>query len=74
MLDDNLSIVDKEMFVDALREIPSGPDRVRDSRLRKLAAKYYHLKGCNDEIPYSLQRFGLPDRMSFDDFIWKLVG
>jgi hypothetical protein len=47
---------------------------VRDSQLRKLAARYRHLKECGDEIPYSLARFGLRDRMTFDDFIWELVG
>lgn len=62
------------MFVEALRAIPSSPARVRDSRLRKLAMRYRDLKECNDEIPYSLQRFGMQDRMTFDDFIWELVG
>jgi len=67
-------LIDKEHFVEELRKIPSSPERVRDSRLRKLAARYHHLKACDDEIPYSLQRFGMQDRMSFDDFIWELVG
>lgn len=64
----------KGHFVAALRKIPSGPARVRDRQLRKLAYRYKDLKEFNDEIPYSLQRFGLPDRMTFDDFIWQLVG
>ena len=67
--------VSKKHFVEALRGIPSGPARVRDSRLRKLAVQYRDdLKECNDEIPYSLQRLGMQDRMTFDDFIWEVVG
>jgi hypothetical protein len=67
--------VSKEIFVNALREIPSGPARVRDSRLRKLAAHYrLELENCTDEIPCDLTRWGFRGSMTFDDFIYEALG
>ena len=67
--------VSKEMFVNALREIPSGPARVRDSRLRKLALRYkLDLENCTDEIPCDLTRWGFQGSMTFDDFLYEALG
>ena len=66
--------IDKDHLVDELGKIPSGSDGIRDNRLRKLSGRYRQLAACEDEIPYSLQRFGMQDRMTFHDFIWKPVG
>lgn len=62
--------VDKEHFVEELKAALRGPSRTRDTRLQKLAYKYRHLKGCEEEIPCS----GVRDGMTFDQFIWEQVG
>lgn len=66
--------ISKELMVEALRKVPNGPARTRNRQLRKLVAQYRaDLENCNNEIPYSLARFGLRDRMSFNDFIYAVT-
>jgi hypothetical protein len=65
----------KDSLVRRLREIPSSPARVRDSRLRKLASEFNktELENCNDIIPCDLSRWGFPKSMSFDNFLYEAL-
>lgn len=61
-------------FVEALRQVPTAPRVTRDSQLRKLAEKYRPLlANCSDDIPYSLERFGIHRAMNFDDFLYWIT-
>ena len=69
--------IDKKLFVDELKKIPVGSTRTRDSRLRKLVARYRSRLGdCTDAIPCDLERFGFQPgtRMNFTNFIYAIDG
>lgn len=70
----DLSVI-KDSLVRRLREIPSSPVRIRDSRLRKLASEFRRteLENCNDIIPCDLTKWGFPANMSFDDFLYEAL-
>jgi hypothetical protein len=65
--------VRKEIFVEALRRIPSRPAE-RNRPLKDLVNNYrLDLENCADEIPLNLTRFGMAERMSYSDFIYDVI-
>jgi hypothetical protein len=70
----NLIEVQKQIFVEALRGIPTRPAE-QNRPLRDLVIRFRdHLGDCNDEIPLDLKRFGFPSPMTFSDFIYAVTG
>jgi hypothetical protein len=66
--------IHKETFAEALRNIASRPAK-RNRPLKDLVNKFRReLEHCDDEIPETLTRFGMPRNfMSYSDFIYEVT-
>jgi hypothetical protein len=69
----NMLDVQKDIFAQALATKPTRPFN-RNKPLKDLVKKYRDALGdCNEEIPYNLQRFGLPSSLTYSALIYKVT-